>query len=251
LTSARPASLSIQCLHRPRLDQPHPPRVRLHRVQLPKLSPAQLPRIQLPDLSPLSFLLPCVLRFRRSYSGQSSFSTSFPTIHPPTFESQKPHHPGMNDSPLPPFPGPVLPPPVVYSDPNPPIFDIAYVTPDPSSTFPLVVVAGNLPPEVSDIGRIIHTEPNWQVLSGWANLGQDLSFQVSICRPVHARFFLRFTSALLGCAMSRIHHAGGFTFAHSVHDSRGTLRLQRIITFVVNPDQLIDTLAQLRPTAAV
>jgi len=125
---------------------------------------------------------------------------------------------------------------------DPPIFDVQYVT-SPEVGFPLVAV-DDLPPEISDIGRIIHTERNWRVYSGWHNLGPDLAFEISVVRPISTRFALRFSNELLGSAMSRIHRAGGFTFSCVAPNSC----VKQIITFVIDPNQLIDTLAELRPT---
>jgi hypothetical protein len=130
---------------------------------------------------------------------------------------------------------------------NPPIFEILYLTSD-TTGFPLAV-ARDLPPEISDISRIIHTEPNREVFSGWSDLTGDLVFQVAIRRPVCARFAMRFHGGSVGDAMATILRAGGFTFAGALPDNTGRLRLRSIITFMVDSDRLLDTLAELRPSA--
>ena len=163
----------------------------------------------------------------------------------------------MNESPLPQFPGPILPiwdhsvvgrPPITAAlqTSNPPIFEILYMTSD-TTGFPLAV-ARDLPPEISDLSRIIHTEPNWEVFSGWSDLDTDIVFQVAIRRPVCARFALRFRGGSVGLSMASILRAGGFTFASALPDVDGHLRLKSIITFVVDPNWLLDTLAELRPS---
>src|SRR5450759_497617 len=92
---------------------------------------------------------------------------------------------------------------------TPPVFEILYLTSDQSG-YPLAV-ARDLPPEISDLGRVIHTEPNWEVFSGWSDLTGDLVFQVAIRRPVCARFALRFHGGSVGVSMASILRAGGFT----------------------------------------
>jgi hypothetical protein len=167
------------------------------------------------------------------------------------------HNEGHRDQPSAPmFPGPVLPAVTdssAYAHADPPIFDVVSVVSDPSSQFPLAVSSG-LPPEVSDISRIIRTESPWVVHSGWSNLGTNprsgLMFQVSVSRPIQTRFALRFPAELLGAAMAAIHRAGGFTFSCSPAPCQhGHHRILQIITFVVDPNHLLDTLAQLRPSA--
>ena len=131
---------------------------------------------------------------------------------------------------------------------DPPIFDVLYLTSD-ATGYPLVV-SRDIPLEIVDIGRIIHVEPNWEVFSGWSDLGTDLAFQVAIRRPVTVRFALRFHGGCVGHAMATILRSGGFTFAAAIPDQHGHLRLKSIITFMVDPDRLLDTLAELRPSVA-
>jgi hypothetical protein len=162
-----------------------------------------------------------------------------------------------DQSTLPACPSPVLPAAVTpLTDADPQIFHVFDVVTDPSSPFPLAVTSA-VPPEIYDLARLIRTEPNsWQVYSGWSNLGVNpadgLVFQCSVSRPVQVRFALRFPNHLLGSAMSLVHRAGGFTLSYVAPDlfPRGHRQIRQIITFVVDPNVLLDTLAQLRPSAA-
>jgi hypothetical protein len=79
--------------------------------------------------------------------------------------------------------------------------------------------------------------------------GTALAFQVAIRRPVSVQFCLRFHGGAVGCAMASLLRAGGFTFAGAFADNAGSMRLRSILTFLVDPDQLLDTLAELPPAA--
>lgn len=111
---------------------------------------------------------------------------------------------------------------------EPQILDVILI--DDQSEPPTAIVAPNAPLAVTDLGRLLRTEPtdSWTLLSAWAQEGAEhVLYRVVVRRPVQYEFCLRFAVPHHLVALQAIARAGQWDLAVQLHDTRRYVRLMR------------------------